>query len=411
MSHAISDIYAGNQKILECMNTEAGREKFAQAMGKYASDAFGFGMDKVAEQGSFVRDHIREVSFTNRIIPPRDVNPSECQISTESDGTLVKIEFMEPQSPGALRVSYRGTPQTEFIRAPRYAVPFYTIMSPIVEKHEQELMIYRSMPLTKIIEDFIIKDMQYIFDRTNLLNFEAAVQEAQRLAYGGTITALRGTTYAAALKVSVIKGRNAQLAVTDDFIIRPILKPDIVELGKLLSQFNRELDPTKGTARQQVLDKILITETDFRDVNNWTLQDLGDRVASDVVQDGWKYKSLVGTSYIVTNKTQILKPGNVYGFAPPEFIGQNYVLQRAKFYVDKVINVIKWVSWMTVGFAIGNIMSIVKLELYSGNVAPGTAGNAPDTNFQYVMPVAEKDMFKNVNKVDDGSTVGTISNY
>ena len=411
MALQVSDIQAGNAKILECMDSPAGQSKFAEAMGRYVSDAFGFGLEKSAEAGSFVRDHIREVSFTNRILPPRDITPAECQISTESDGTLVKIEFMEPQSPGALKVSFRGTTQTEFIRAPRYAVPFYTIMSPIVEKHEQELMIYRSMPLTKIIEDQIIKDMQYVFDRTNLLHFEAAVQEAQRLAYGGTITALRKTGYATALKVSVIKGRNAQLAATDDFVIRPILKPDIVELGKLLSQFNRELDPTKGTARQLVLDKILISETDFRDVNNWTLQDLGDRVASDVVQDGWRYKSLVGTSYIVTNKTQVLKPGNVYGFAPPEFMGQNYVLQRAKFYVDKVINVIKWVSWMTVGLAIGNIMSVVKLELYSGNVAPGTGLDAPDTGFQYVMPVAEKDMFKNINKADDGSTVGTIANY
>ena len=213
------------------------------------------------------------------------------------------------------------------------------------------------------------------------------------------------------LKVSVIKGRNAVVTGIDDFTIRPILKPDIVELGKLLSQFNRETDPTKGTARQLVLDKILISETDFRDVNNWTLQDLGDRVASDVVENGWRYKNLVGTNYIVTNKTQVLKPGNVYGFAPPDFIGKNYVLQRAKFYVDKVINVIKWVSWFTVGLAIGNIMSIVKLELYGGNVAPGSAGNAPDTNYQYVMPVAEKDMFKNINKVDDGSTVGTVTAY
>lgn len=407
----IADIQAGNQVILDSCNTEAGRDKLASKLADYTNQLMGFGLDKTAATGNFTRDHIREVSFTNRIIPPRDITPAECQIGLESDANLVKIEFMEPESPGALRVSYRGTPETSFIRAPRYATPFYTIMSKIVEKHEDELMVYRDMPLTKIVEDQIIKDMQYVFDRQNLLHFEACVQEAQRLAYGGTVTAMRASTYATALKVSVIKGRNAQLAAADDFTVRQLLKTDIIELGKLLSQFNRETDPSKGTARQLVLDKILITETDFRDASAWTLQDLGDRVASDVVENGWRYKQLVGTNYIVTNKTQVLKPGNVYGFAPPEFMGNNYVLQRAKFYVDKVINVIKWVSWMKVGFSIGNIMSIVKLELYGGNVAPGTLLNAPDLNHEYVEPVREKDMFRNINKVDDGSTIGTVSVY
>jgi hypothetical protein len=407
----IADIQAGNQVILDACNTEQGRSKLASKLEDYANQIMGFGLDKTAATGSFIRDHIREVSFTNRIIPPRDITPAECQIGLESDANLVKIEFMEPESPGALRVSYRGTPETSFIRAPRYATPFYTIMSKIVEKHEDELMVYRDMPLTKIVEDQIIKDMQYVFDRTNLIHFEACVQEAQRLAYGGTVTAMRASTYATALKVSVIKGRNAQLAAIDDFTVRPILKTDINDLGKLLSQFNRESDPTKGTARQLVIDKILISETDFRDVNAWTLQDLGDRVASEVVENGWRYKQLVGTNYIVTNKTQVLKPGNVYGFAPPEFMGNNYVLQRAKFYVDKVINVIKWVSWMKVGFSIGNIMTVVKLELYGGNVAPGTLANAPDLNHEYVEPVRERDMFRNINKVDDGSTIGTVSVY
>jgi hypothetical protein len=66
---------------------------------------------------------------------------------------------------------------------------------------------------------------------------------------------------------------------------------------------------------------------------------------------------------------------------------------------------------MKVGFSIGNIMSVVKLELYGGNVAPGTLANLPDLNHEYVEPVRERDMFKNINKVDDGSTIGTVSVY
>ena len=79
----IADIQAGNQVILDACNTEQGRNKLASKLEDYANQIMGFGLDKTAATGSFIRDHIREVSFTNRIIPPRDITPAECQIGLE----------------------------------------------------------------------------------------------------------------------------------------------------------------------------------------------------------------------------------------------------------------------------------------------------------------------------------------
>ena len=383
-----SEITSFNQKVMDSMNSHSGQEKIAAGLG------------------SWTRDRIREVCAVDKILTPRDITPADCQVSLNHD-TLVRIENIEPES-RAMAITYRGMPTAKFIRAARYAIPFYMIASEMIEKTEEELMAYRDMPLTRIIEDNIIKDMQEFKDRITIDHFEACVQGMQYDANGNTFTALRASTYATAIKVSVFKGRNAVLRGIDDFIVQPLIKPDLVTLRKAFSDFNRTAVSTGGRSRRLELDKILITKTDFEDMNNFTLQDLGDRVTGEVVENGWKHPTVLGIKFITTVKTDIFKPGNIWGFCAEEFMGKSYVLQRAKFYVDKVMNVIKWASWMHVGVGIGNIASVIKLELFGGSVVP----TATDTGFEFVMPLAKNSpgLFSKNNKVDESQTPGYPQN-
>jgi hypothetical protein len=91
--------------------------------------------------------------------------------------TLVKIVDIEPNSK-AMSMSFRGQPTARFIRAPRFEIPFFTISSEKFEKTEQELLAYE-MPITKIIEENSVKDIQEIEDRQFLIYIEAAVQAMQ----------------------------------------------------------------------------------------------------------------------------------------------------------------------------------------------------------------------------------------
>ena len=65
-----------NSLFVEKLGTEEGRSNIA---------AYG---------GGVIRDHLREVSFIRKVLPPQPVTPAECQVSTEHDG-LVKIEELE----------------------------------------------------------------------------------------------------------------------------------------------------------------------------------------------------------------------------------------------------------------------------------------------------------------------------
>ncbi len=353
------------------------------------------GKEKIAAIGGvYIRDRLREVSFSDKLLPPEPVTRADCQRSVNHD-TLVKIVDVEPES-RAMSITFRGQPTARFIRAPRAEVPFYTISSEKFEKTEQELLAYE-MPVTKIIEDNSVKDMQEIKDREFLRHIESAIQALQLEANGGSATALNASGVIAGTTVqsSAVKGAGAITAALDDFIVRPLLRPDLVELFKLLD----------GNRLRS--ERFIMTEVDFDDILSWTLQDFGDKMQSETAVDGYKYNVLLGRKLVRTVKTDLLRSGNIYVFTAPEFLGKSYILNNTKFYIDKIANLITWQSWMDVAVAIINIASVRKLELYGGSVTP----TATDTGFATKLPLDEDSLGAVNNRVDDNLHYPSVEQF
>jgi hypothetical protein len=356
------------------------------------------GKEKIAEYGgSYIRDRLREVSYARKVLPPEQVTRADCQRSVNHD-TLVKIVDVEPRS-RAMTITFRGQPTARFIRGPKAEVAFYTISSEVFQKTEQELLAYE-MPITKIIEENSVKDIQEIEDREFTIHIEAAVQALQVEANGGSAKKLNWD----ALKVggpgcvefSVRKGELARTAGANDATVRPLQRPDLVGLFKLL-------DGNRLRA-----ERLLMTEVDWDDVLQWTLEDFGDRLQSETAVDGFKYNTLLGRAYIRTIKTDILRPGNIYCFTKPEFFGKFYVLNNTKFYIDKIANVITFQAWEDIGMGIINIASVRKLELYSADANPATDA---DTLLASFIPVSEDAIGAVNNRVDQGLRFPMVVSY
>lgn len=377
-----------NSLFVEKLGTEEGRAKIA---------AYG---------GGVIRDHLREVSFARKVIPPQPITPAECQVSTEHDG-LVKIEELEPES-RAMVVDFRGSSRARYIRAPRVAVSFFTIESEHFEKTEQELLAYK-MPITKMIEEQSANDLQEIEDRQFLLYAESGVQAMQKAANEAAGLAHAGFSVSNILagnvangpdqNASVIKGQLALASETDDFVVRPVNRPDFVNFFKLFS----------GPDRRLRMELVLITEADYDDILQWTVEDMGDRIQSETVVDGYKYNTLLGRRFIRTIKTDILRRGVVYGFTSPEFLGVFYVLNNTKFYVDKVGNKITFWCWEDIGMAFLNLNSLVKLELFSGSVTPGFQAG----DYWMRLPADEENLGRARNKQfgEDGYMSPVVSQF
>lgn len=345
------------------------------------------GKEKLAQfGGSYIRDKLREVSFVRKIIPPEQLTRTDCQRSTKHD-TLVKIVDIEPQS-RAMAISFRGQPTARFIRGEKAEVAFFTISSEMFQKTEQELLAYE-MPITKVIEENSVKDIQEIEDREFVIHVEAAVQALQTEANGGSVTTLNASALAGAtppVEFSVRKGELARVAATDDSVVRPLQRRDISEGFKLLD------------GNRLRCERFLMSEPDWDDILSWTVEDQGDRIQSETTVDGYKYNTLLGRPYIRTVKTDILRRGNLYFFTAPEFFGKFYVLNQTKFYIDKVANMITFQAWEDIAMSVINIASVRKVELYSGDAS----ANDADSLLDEFIPVAEDALGAINNRVGDG---------
>ncbi len=296
-----------------------------------------------------------------------------------------------------MAITFRGQPTARFIRGSRAEVAFYTISSEMFQKTEQELLAYE-MPITKIIEENSVKDIQEVEDREFTVHIEAAVQALQTDANGGTPTALHYTTVNAGsvVEFSVRKGELARTAGANNATVRPVQRPDIINTYKML-------DGNRLRA-----ERLLMTEVDWDDLLQWTVEDFGDRIQSETTVDGYKYNTLLGRSYIRTIKTDILRPGNIYCFTKPEFFGKFYVLNNTKFYIDKIANMISWQAWEDIGMQVVNVAAVAKLETYSCDANPTTNANSLLAS---VTPVTEESLGALNNRVDSGLKFPNVSQY
>ncbi len=347
-----------------------------------------------AEGGPYIRDRLREVSFADKVITPVPVQRQDCQISTEHD-TLIKIVWTEPRT-RAMALTFRGEPTARIMRADRVACGFFTISSEKLEKTEQELMAYGDMPITKIMEENTIKDMSEIKDREFLLHCESAVQALQQEANSGVATALSASTIGSTIEFSIRKGELARNATSDTATPLPLQATDLVNGFKMLD------------GNRLRCEVVLLTEVDFDDVLQWTVEDFGDKVKSETIVDGYKYNKLQGRSYIRTIKTDILRPGNLYFFTDQTFFGKNFILNNTKFYIDKIANKISMQAWMDVGMILVNVAAVRKVELYSGDANPTTQVGGLLSNF---IPVAEDQLGALNNRVAAGIRFPQVQTY
>ncbi len=291
------------------------------------------GKEKLASVAkSFVRDKLRENSFARKILPPSVVTKADLQVSVNHD-TMVFIDELEPNSK-AMSMTFRGQPTARWVEGSRYEIPFHTVSSEKMEKTEQELLAYR-MPITKVIEDNIVKDIQEVEDHRFITHCAAAV--------AATSLSVRGEQATADIAAN---GANTGFE-------------GVLQRGDLVSLF-KVLD---GTRRR--MSKVLMNEINWDDCLTWTIEDFGDTVQGKVTVDGYTHDKIMGRSIVRTVKTDILPQGDIYGFTAPEYLGKFLILNNTKFYIDKIANLIMFQAWEDIGVGLGNIASIAKLRLYN----------------------------------------------
>jgi len=351
--------------------------------------------EKLAAAGAaYIRDKLKELSFARKILPPKGVTVAECQRSLEHD-TVYKIVDIEPGS-YAMSISFRGEPDPKLIKGPRMAVTFHTISSLKWEGFTEELRTY-TYPITDVIKNNVVKDIQAVEDRYFLLHVNSAVVQKHTLTNGAI--PLRASDIQAGLVVedSIAKGELARAAVADDDEVHPLQRQDIGRLSKLFTRAGKALR----------LDRVLMTEHTFQDFGQLTSADLGEKLTGEVMVQGYKYNTVLGYKIVTSLKGDVLNDSLIYGFTSPEFFGRSYILDNVKFWVKKEARKISFWGWENIGMGLANIAAVCRLELISGDTTGyDLAGYADE-----VAPGAEEDLGAVNNQAYDGYTYPQITLY
>jgi len=275
------------------------------------------GRNEVQEAGlTYIKQLLREESFVRKVLPPVSVTKFDTQRSVTTD-TVEKVVDIEPESE-ALPLNFRAEAPANFFSAPRYSIPFFTISSELYEKTEQELFAYES-PVVKIIQDNSVKDIQEVEDSKWVEYCGLAVNQS------GKVLQLPAKTR--------LDDKNM---LTDLFTL--------VDNDRLQS------------------DKILMANVTFNDVVALPTEQLGDGMNSEVVKDGYSYNTLLGKKLIVTTKTNLVPYGVVWCYAAQKYLGNFFILNQTKFYINKIADLIRWKTWEVIAIGIGNVKGVAKLE-------------------------------------------------
>jgi hypothetical protein len=55
--------------------------------------------------------------------------------------------------------------------------------------------------------------------------------------------------------------------------------------------------------------------------------------------------------------------GTLYCFTDPKYLGNFFVLNDTKFYIEKRADIVTWQTWEYVGLGIGNLRACAKMTL------------------------------------------------
>lgn len=275
------------------------------------------GLEKTAQAGgAFCRERLRELSFLPSIVPPEYVTKADCQRSVHHDG-LVKIVDIEPQSKAAA-VNFRGKAYERYIEEDRYEIPFWKNESDKYKKQEAELLAY-DYPVTKVIEENSIKDLGKVRDG-KFIEFTDAVIN--------------------------VNGKNIAPAAPG-----PATSANLIKLFKALD------------TDELAVGCVLMHKADWDDFMVQDATKIGSPLASEIVVNGYKYNTILGHKLVVTIKSSVVAPGDLYIFTDPKYLGNFFILNETKFYIEKRADMVSWQVWEYIGLGYGNLRACAKMRL------------------------------------------------
>jgi len=320
-------------------------------------------MEKAAEVATdYTRITLMEEGLLRKIMPPETITYADLdkQLDTNEPTVIVDKEVTQPMS---VSVGFGTLPKNRIMRGDRYRVDLARIISP------------------NFVED-VARLEGYSYDIRNMFKEKAILNHmtAEDVTWFNQIdnivkpTAENGVDWAAnkALMVSGVTGKVQYYDFTDSKknplkTASGFSRDSLVEALKIL---RTGFTPSTAPLGQNEMPIRLNTDLVVMNVNTaaeyikFVHTDIGD-MSTELFKDGLdKEVNILGHRHLLTMKDDIVKDGEAYYFAAPEYLGKFYELQQPTMFVDRRAFMIEFFIYSCLGATIGNAFGVAKAKFF-----------------------------------------------
>jgi hypothetical protein len=290
----------------ETINTQFINQSFIEKIEQGLTKEAGVAMS------AFVRQKLREDGFTRKILNPIMITASELDRGlTEEPQVIVE---KEPDSVAA-NMPFLGRPDIRYFTGSRYAVTFSKIASAEFKKSKFELATYRT-DIRTVLQENSVKDLQKQEDS----NF-----------YSNVLT--------------VATANSNVVSVAGGFTVQTLMNG----VKNLI-------------AKQLPVGCVLMTQEMYADLLKQPATQVGSPAASELLRGQSTLDNFFGFRIITTIKNDILPNNQAIVFAPPQYLGQFYLLQDAMVFLKTEADIITFQTYESVGSGLGNVNAAIVLQ-------------------------------------------------
>lgn len=286
----------------------------AQFLNQAFVDKLDQGLTKEAgvAMSAFVRQKLRENGFTRKVLDPIGITTAELDRQISEEPTVIVEK--EPDSVAA-NMPFLGRPNVRYFTGSRYPVTFQKIASDEFKKSKFELATYRT-DIRTVLQENSVKDLQKQEDS----NFYANV-------------------------VSVATTAGNVYNVAGGFTVQTLMNG----IKNLI-------------AKQLPVGCILMTQEMYADLLKQPSTQVGSPAASSLFRGEAPLDNFYGYKIVTTIKNDILPNTQAIVFAPPQYLGQFYILQDAMVFLKTEADMITFMTYESVGAGMGNVNGAVVLN-------------------------------------------------
>jgi len=285
-------------------NTETTQVQF---INQAFIDKLNRGHTKEAELAmtTFVRQKLREMGFTRKILGFNPITPAELDRQVTEEPTVIVEK--EPDSVAA-SMGFTGRPNVRYFKAPRYPVTFEKLSSEDFRKSKFELATYRT-DIRTVIQENSIRDLQTQEDvgfYQNILSIANTTGNVYNLTGGMTSeNMLAGVSY-------------------------------LVQ-------------------KQLPVGKVLMTQSAYLKLIGQPATNIGSIAASELFKGQTGISTPYGFEIVTTIKNDVLPDNQFIVFTQPDYLGQMYAMQDATVFLKVEQDMIQFNVYESVGVGIGNV--------------------------------------------------------